>query len=177
MTTDTKLLLFTIAIGLLLILVFLGMFFAWRKRSRHGARLAPAGRAALTGEVLLTLDRILYVATTPKDARLDRVAVPGLRYRGYASLTVATDGVQIQVTGEHPVVIPAAQVTGLESGQLTIDKAVERNGLAMLGWRSGDTELLSAFRLPEGSGRTALREALSHPNFSAIPASTPHQEA
>lgn len=163
--------LITVAVVLI---AFLLMWLGWRARARAGAALSEPA-APLAGETLLELGRVFYVATSRADAPLERVQLPGLRYRGYGSLTVASDGVAIALPGEPVVTVPAAAIDGLGTAQTTIDKVVEADGLTVLRWRSGDAAVHSSFRIQAADERAALRAAVDA--ISPSPASTPHQEA
>lgn len=147
--------------------VFLGlMWLGWRSRNRRDAGVA-ASSAALSGEVLGSFPRAAYVSTTPVGSPLERVAVPGLRYKGYAEVTVRRDGVSIQVTGEAPVTIAASQVRGSDTAQGRVGKIVERDGLSLLRWHPeagaqghGERDLESSFRLADPLEQRRFAEAV-----------------
>ena len=124
------------------------MAIAWRGRTRRdAARALPA--VDLAGDVLAAFSHVGYVSTTPVGEPLERVAIPGLTFKGWADVTVRRDGVEIAVQGERPVEIPAAQVRGSGAAGRRIGKAVERDGLALLQWESltpASRELESSFR-------------------------------
>ncbi|UTX51798.1 PH-like domain-containing protein [Leucobacter aridicollis] len=117
------------------ILTFMAL--AWRARNRRDAGLALPDHG-LAGDVVQTFEHVGYVSTTPAGAPLERLAIPGLRYKGWADVTVRRDGVEIAVTGERPVHLAAASVRGTDSAGGRIGKVVERDGLALLGWEGTD---------------------------------------
>lgn len=117
------------------ILTFMAL--AWRARNRRDAGLALPDHG-LAGDVVQKFEHVGYVSTTPAGAPLERLAIPGLRYKGWADVTVRRDGVEIAVTGERPVHLAAASVRGTDSAGGRIGKVVERDGLALLGWEGID---------------------------------------
>ena len=93
------------------------------------------------------------MSTTPVGSPFERVAIPGLRYKGFAEVTVRRDGVSIAVTGE-----PAVNL--------------ERDGLSLLQWRAHEapehTEgsearvLESSFRFTTSPEQQAFADAIAH---------------
>lgn len=133
----------------------------WRRRVRRdsgagGAYSTPGTLSAPTAEV-----EALYVATTKAGQHLERLALPGLAYRGKATVAVRPEGVGIAVTGEAPVFIPATVVTGAGLASVAIDRAVERDGLLRLGWTtSGGTAADTYFRVVDPAGRAQVAAAI-----------------
>lgn len=124
------------------------MAIAWRARKRRGQQLALED-VDLNGDVLGEFTKVGYVSTTPIGEPLERVAIPGLTYKGWADVTVRGDGVEIQVAGERAVTVQAEQLLGSAAAGRRIGKVVERDGLALLQWKSqaaGERELESSFR-------------------------------
>ena len=113
-----------------------GMWFAWRARARRDAALLDEAPVP-AGELIASFSGAGYVSTTLADAPLERVALPGLRYKGDADVEVHRDGVVISVTGERPVGIAAGRIIGSGTTNARIGKAVERDGLSLLRWRTG----------------------------------------
>ncbi|WP_336991535.1 PH-like domain-containing protein [Leucobacter sp. VD1] len=150
------------------VLVLVSMWFAWRARSRRDAA-AAASSPAPDGETIARFPRAAYVSTTAEGAPLERIALPGLRYKGYADVTVRRDGVTIEVTGERPVHIGAARVLGTDEAGMRIGKAVEQGGLSLLLWRADDShgtpEAGDDGRILESSFRFA--DAAEQRRFSA----------
>ncbi|QIM18520.1 hypothetical protein G7066_07635 [Leucobacter coleopterorum] len=114
----------------------------------------------------MTFPKASYVSTTPVGAPLERVSIPGLRYKGFANLTVRSDAVSIEVTGENPVHISADQVLGCATASGRVGKFVEQDGLSLLVWRanSPDTEpreLESSFRFANVNEQESFAEAIN----------------
>lgn len=135
----------TLILGSFTALLMWLMWRSWSRRGRRDAALAPSG-VHLTGDALAAFDRVFYVATTPENEPLERVALPGLKFRGWATLRVLTDGIEVTVTGEPTVSLPRDTVLRSSHAQLTIDKVVEHDGLAVLVWNSERGSLASSFR-------------------------------
>lgn len=177
--------LFTLLWVAIVALALFGMWWGWRARSRRDAGIVGAN-TALTGEVLAhfgasdaTVGGLQYVSTTPVGSPLARVAIPGLRYRGPAEITVRRDGVTIEVAGEHATHLPAAQLRGTGSAGRRIGKAVEAGGLALLLWQpeahrgsrertegrgvasSGTESLESSFRFASRDEQERFDEAIA----------------
>lgn len=121
------------------------MWRSWRRRGSRDAVLVP-DTPALTGEELGAFDRVFYVATTPIDAPLERIAIPGLSFRGWASVRILADGLVVTVTGEPGVTIPVELIRQTTDRQLTIDKVVEKDGLTAVEWESSRGVLATTFR-------------------------------
>lgn len=161
---------FTTLWVLLAVLILAGMWWGWRSRSRRDAGILDASPArSLCGEVVAQFPRVGYVSTTPADNPLERVALPGLRYKGWAEVAVYRDGVEITVVGEAPVQLDVAQIRGVGAASGRVGKAVERDGLALLRWlpapassaRPGERPEPSAERLLESAFRFADAEQQS----------------
>lgn len=158
---------FIILMSSIAVLAFVGMWIAWRGRARRDAAVvSEAPQPVLTGAQLAHFPRASYVSTTPAGAPLERVAIPGLRYKGYAAVTIHGDGVTIAVTGEAPVTIPAAQIIGAGTAGGRIGKAVEPCGLSLLRWAlpapGGEArELESSFRLADPAEQARFADAVA----------------
>ena len=165
-----------------------GMWFAWRARARRDAALLDEA-PVLAGELIASFSGAGYVSTTLADAPLERIALPGLRYKGDADVEVHRDGVVISVTGEHPVGIAAARIIGSGTTNARIGKAVERDGLSLLRWRTGASastpgaearDVESSFRFNDPAEQlrfaTAVAE-LAEPHDPTTPHHTTQEDA
>lgn len=143
--------------------IILLMVFAWRARKRRDARFAQPA-LGLAGEVVASFVHAGYVSTTALGSPLERIAIPGLSFKGWADVVVRRDGVTIAVTGEQPVEIASAQLRGTGSAGGRIGKVVERDGLSLLRWESGTgaeaRELESSFRFESPSEQVRFAGAI-----------------
>lgn len=176
---------FTLIAVLLVVVILLAMWIGWRARARRDASVRGSD-AAPSGTLLAEFTRVLYVSTTPVGEPLQRVAAPGLRYRGQAVLTVYTDGVTVAVVGEEPMHFSAVQLRGSGSAGRRVGKAVEPDGLGLMRWvavsdASGSTDaddprvLESSFRFEQKADQIRFSEVLNQiSNSSAVtPATQP----
>ncbi|MGO4300357.1 PH-like domain-containing protein [Leifsonia sp. RAF41] len=151
----------TLGILAIVIVVLALAIVGWRRRVQRdrasgGGYSTPGTLSAPTAEA-----EVLYVATTKAGQHLERLALPGLAYRGSATVTVRPEGVALAVTGEPPVFVPAAVVSSIGTASVAIDRAVERDGLLRLGWTtSGGTAADSYFRVVDPAGRAQLAAAI-----------------
>jgi hypothetical protein len=151
----------TLGILAVLVIVLALAFVGWRRRVQRdsgsgGGYSTPGTLGTPTAEV-----DALYVATTRAGQHLERLALPGLAYRGAVAVTVRPEGVTLAVAGESPVFVPAAVVSGVGTASVAIDRAVERDGLLRVGWTtSGGTAADSYFRVVDPAGRAQLTAAI-----------------
>lgn len=158
-----------IVLGVLALLL-VGMWLAWRARSRRDAGV-PAGRplpADGIHPVLTTL--VLYVATTKAGQPLERLAIRGLAFRASADLTVATEGVVLSVPGQDPIFLASDQIISAEPATWTIDRVVEADGLLSVRWRSAGADLDSYLRVIDPTQHPRVLDALSSLSSAPAPA-------
>lgn len=149
------------------------MWRSWRARTRRDAGLPAGHPLPISDTAELAAARALYVATTPRDRPLERLAIPGLGFRARAGLTVTGAGVYLAVPGEETVFIPAEAIELLSPATLAIDRVVETDGLLRLGWRlpgadsgadsraaSDRLSVDSYFRIPEDFDRDRITDAI-----------------
>jgi hypothetical protein len=187
--------------AVIVIVVLLGvlalMARGWRKRRTRDAGLFASHPLPETDAApALTTVPAFYVATTPRDQPLERLAIRGLGFRARAELTVRPDGILLALAGEQPVFIPVGAVDQLSRATWTIDRAVESDGLLLLGWRlpaapvttpgSGPTtnpdtpatDVDSYFRVPDPADRARLTDAIrSIAPAANFPSGTTESEA
>jgi len=133
---DQWLILLSVAIPIAL--TALGMVLGWRalrRRQSHLSGLAPV--PSELGAVLLTED-LLYVATTPAERPLERIAVKGLGFRARAILTVAETGIRLELAGQQPGFLAKASLVGVGRATWTIDRVLSNDGLVFVRWTQTD---------------------------------------
>ena len=151
---------------LVIAVVLLLMLRGWRRRVRRdGARVSFSEQLDLDLGDILGSWKGLYVSTSERLNVLERIAAPGLAFRAQARIVLAERGLVFELRGENATVIPLANVDGVATTQLTIDKVVERGGLTVIDWRivgeNGVHEVSSFFRLST-SERDSLVDALEN---------------
>jgi hypothetical protein len=162
----------TVIIALVMLGVLTLMLRSWRRRSRRDAAL-PAGypQPADMGRIFASA-ATLYVATTPRDQPLERLAIPGLGFRARGGVSVTDHGVLLELAGSPALFIPIDAIELVTDATWAIDRAVEPGGLFLLGWRlaPGDSpaggaptsvSVDSYFRFSDPADRTAISEALT----------------
>ena len=88
-----------------------------------------------------------YVSTVFSNNTLQRVMSHGLMHRGRAEIRVLSDGIQVLRTGERSFSIPQSLIVNVSRSNVTIDRAVETNGMVSVSWMLGSTQVESNFRL------------------------------
>lgn len=142
--------------------LLLFMWIAWRARKRRDASLQLPS-SGLAGDTIERFTHVSYVSTTPSGEPLERIAVPGLSFKGWADVSVLRDGVAIEVTGEQRVEIAAIKVRGAGTASGRIGKVVESGGLALLKWDSAEDNprsLESSFRFDTAAEQRRFIEAV-----------------
>jgi hypothetical protein len=148
----------TAAFVLFCLAVMLGaMALSWwaRKKRQSGyAELAtvPTELGELLGEFTG-----LYLASTPPEEPLNRIAVRGLGFRARTTIEVFTAG--LVFIGDR--FVPAATIAGIGRASYTIDRGVEPEGLTVVSWELGDARIDSYFRLDDQEGFLRVASALT----------------
>ena len=135
---------------------------AWRKRSaaQTAEFTAPMEALEFFGELLAQANG-LYVATTHGSNHLERINAYGLGARGIAQFLVFSEGMLIVRNGERPLSIDRAQLRAVQLTQVTIDKAVEPNGLISVSWIQDGVELATQVRIVDAGSRAEIFESLN----------------
>lgn len=108
-------------------------FRAWRRREVRDATLSAYPLPQLESAPILETE-VLYVATTPIGAPLERLAVQGLAFRGAGRIEVFPEGVVLRIAGEQASFVPAVRVVSAGEATYAIDRGVEPGGLVALSW-------------------------------------------
>jgi hypothetical protein len=135
---------------------------AWKKREERQSSLfqAPMENLPIKGELLAAADSF-YVATTFSNNFLERVAAHGLGARGFSTLQVFSEGLLVKRVGEIDLAISKKDLVSVMFSQVAIDKAVEKHGLLVVGWRSGGAELSTHVRIKDLSERDQVFSTLN----------------
>jgi hypothetical protein len=151
----------TIVVIVVILLALLGMLLGWRARRRRQSSVPPPpavptslGTPSYSGEVF-------YVATTIANEPLDRVNAKGLGFRGRATVTVVPEGVVLGIAGTPGSFIPASTIRSVDRATWTIDRVVERNGLVVIAWTLGETDVDSYLRVAEPADPIPLIDAVT----------------
>jgi hypothetical protein len=138
------------------------MWLGWRGRGRRQAGLAelPAVPEQVTGDVLEDVEGV-YVTSTMAGETLERVVVHGLGVRSAAVLRVSGDGVLVARQGAQDLWIPRSSLRGVRQQRGMVGKFVDAEGLVVLTWELGDSQLDTGIRLRHKADRERLVEAVT----------------
>lgn len=116
----------------IVVVLFSTMWRSWHRRTVRdaGHSLAPVPERFTPSHAF----EVQYVATTRSGEPLERLALSGLDFRGFASLSVASVGVCLAVRGERPAFLPAESLRSVHTSQVAIDRVVEPGGLVCITW-------------------------------------------
>jgi hypothetical protein len=150
-----------LALVVLVLGVWALMLRGWRRRAlRHpGVDPAPA-LPADPGPALTPTAEGVYVATTTEGDWLDRVTARGLGARSAADMLVTAAGVGWRRRGAPDLWVPAADLVAVRRSDGMAGKFVERGGLVVVTWRSGDRALDTGFRPRHGDDTARLTDAV-----------------
>ena len=151
----------TIVVVVVILLALLGMLLGWRARRRRQSSVPPPPAVPAVLGVASYSAEMFYVATTMANEPLDRVNAKGLGFRGRATVTVVPEGVVLGIAGTPGSLIPAASIRSVDRATWTIDRVVERNGLVVIAWTLGDTDVDSYLRVAEPADPIPLIDAVT----------------
>jgi hypothetical protein len=149
----------TIAIAVVVVLVFLAMWWGWRRRGRRDNGLRPINAVPADLGVELAAAKVFYVATTKHDVPIERLAIRGLGFRGRATVAVSAAGAVLSIAGENPVFIPADRIDTVDQATWAIDRVVEPEGLVRIAWRISNANGAEAGTNQAGSSQTSSDKA------------------
>lgn len=135
-----------LSVALFAFLVSLAIITVRKRASGQSGSLQLVDTSALTGEEIAEAAG-QYVSTVLTAAPLQRVVASGLMHRGQARLSVLSDGLIIDRTGEASIAIPSQALVSIGRATATIDRATETDGLLTINWQSGLTALTTNLRL------------------------------
>lgn len=162
MTTDADRFRAALVLLAVLLLLFAGMAWGWRRRgARQSGLPAPPAPPADPGPPLLDGVEGVYVGTTTAGDWLDRIVVHTLGRRSPAVVGVHAGGVLVERGPEPALWIPAPALSGVRRDRALAGQVVEEGGLVVLRWRLGETALESGLRLRHIDDVASLVSAVS----------------
>jgi hypothetical protein len=150
----------TLIVAVVLVAALALMLRSWRRRKRAQSEIAVPS-AVPTDFIELVRAETLYLATTPDGSPFERIAVRGLGFRARFDAIVADSGIILPIPGETAVFIPASAIREISTASWTIDRGIEPNGLTVIRWTLGDTQLDSYFRFEEPAIFTSAAQQLT----------------
>jgi hypothetical protein len=152
------------------------MLVGWRaRRQRQSGVTAPLQVPATLGASTLDVDG-WYVATTPVDEPLERIAVHGLGFRARATVSVHPEGIVLERRGSDAVHLPSGDLRTAGRATWAIDRVVEPEGLIVIGWMLGSTPVDTYLRLPDRTDAEQLLAAVTDMLPGSAPTPDPAEE-
>ncbi|TDN92955.1 hypothetical protein [Microbacterium sp. BK668] len=148
-----------VMIGVALLLLALLAWSWYRRVRRDRGFTAPHGEIP-AGATQTALFAVLYVATTRHGEPLERLAIRGLGFRSRADLTVTSEGVAIDLTGQPRIFLASARIAGVAQASVAIDRVVEPDGLVRIEWRTDEGPLVDSYFRPQDASARALADAV-----------------
>lgn len=137
------------------------MLVGWRARRRRQSDVAaPVAAPEVLGPSLVTVEG-WYVATTPVDEPLERIAVHGLGFRARATVSVHPHGIVLDRRGSALLYLPVSDLRTVGRATWAIDRVVEPEGLVVIGWMLGSSPVETYLRLPDRADADRLIVALA----------------
>jgi hypothetical protein len=150
-----------ILIALFVAAVAGGAVWGWMRRARRDATpLVETGELPDGAHVRATFES-LYVATTRHEEPLERIAAPGLGMRSRATVTVADEGVAVDLGGPMQFVLTPDRIVDVGQSTVAIDRVVEKDGLTRLAWRTDAGATVDSYFRPQDASARALAEAVA----------------
>jgi hypothetical protein len=75
--------------------------------------------------------------------------VGGLGFRGRAVISVHREGVRLEIAGEPAKLVRASSIRDVGRATWTIDRVVETDGLVLVAWSLGDTDVDTYLRVTD----------------------------
>jgi hypothetical protein len=133
---------------------------AVRKRAAKQGNLALSSTDELAGVEIAEANG-LYLATVLTAEPLVRLMAKELRNRGKARLSVLSDGLIIDRTGEPSITITAQNLCSVSRSSATIDRGVESSGLLSICWMAANKCLTTNLRLAADDDTQELFDKIS----------------
>lgn len=144
-TLLTRELIGTVLVSLVFV-VAVFVFFRVKQRRAAQEEMLPMPLAGTSGQKLFSC---LYVASVFGSRPLERVWAYGLGIRGKAEIHRTSEGLSILRQGESSFTVSFSALISLDRAGATIDRGVERDGLAQLRWLLGDEEIVTSLRITQ----------------------------
>ena len=166
----------TILIVMLVVVAAALMLVGWRaRRRRQSGVAAPLDPPAELGPATVDVEG-WYVATTPVDEPLERIAVHGLGFRARARVTVHPEGIVLDRRGSDAVHLPTADLRTAGRATWAIDRVVEPEGLIVIGWMLGSSPVETYLRFPDRTDAERLLAAVTELLPGSAPTPDPAEE-
>ena len=150
-----------ILIALFVLAVAAGAWWGWSRRARRDATpLVEHGDLPGDAHVRATFES-LYVATTRHEEPLERIAAPGLAMRSRATVTIADEGVAVDLGGPMHFVLTPDRIVDVGQSTVVIDRVVEAGGLTRLTWRTDPGTIVDSYFRPQDASARALADAVA----------------
>jgi hypothetical protein len=127
------------------------MIVSWRSKAKRQAGI-PEPAAVPRDFVASQEFEGLYLATTPHATPLQRITVHGLGFRAQTTVTKGADGFSFGIPGHPARFIPVSDIRTIRQASWTIDRGVGAEGLDVIHWVLGDTEIDTYFRFADPEG-------------------------
>lgn len=151
----------TAVIAVVVVAIVILAVWGWTRRTRRDATpLVATGSLPADAHVRATFEAF-YVATTRHDEPLERIAAPGLGMRAKASVTVADEGVAIDLDGPARFVLTPDRILAVDQSTVAIDRVVEKDGLTRLVWRTDAGDAVDTYFRPQDASARALADAVA----------------
>ena len=103
----------------------------------------------------------MYVATTYATDPLERINVHHLGVRTNGTLHIEDDRVVFMLDGIDGIEIPFTAIDEVTTASGMVGKFVEKDGLVVIVWTLGDTQVATGFRPRLAHARTEILESLA----------------
>lgn len=142
-----------------LVLLFFLMWKGWKNRQATQTNIPEPQRP--TSEPSGPAYQGMYVATTYASNPLERINVHHLGVRTNGTLHIEDDRVVFLLDGIEGIEIPFTAIDEVTTASGMVGKFVEKDGLVVIVWTLGDTQVATGFRPRLAHARTEILESLA----------------
>ncbi len=135
----------TIGVVAFVAFMFILMRRGWLRKISTQSTIVPPHVVPADYEVTTEIEG-RYLASTLASDWLNRIAVYGLGLPSRGAIRIGSTGLVLSRTGSDDIYIPQADVIRIRADRAIAGRAFEKDGIAVITWKLGDTFIDSGFR-------------------------------